>query len=176
MRDSLQALGVDPTIIPQGSYPHLITYDYEAKLAPDGREKGGKTRIVTTHTPMSFAISSNIPGQEDFFESSTSDGQSLELAERFIKELERLSDVSYQILRPQFEDVFTRLEEIRALCTLEREFRAIDRAVAAVERYIRQVPTLGFNSGKYDMGLIEDEFIHLLQSKCIQVIKKTERI
>ena len=75
-------------------------------------------------------------------------------------------------IRPKFDRVYSALEEIENRCTSEREIKNVQRVREELDLHISQTVCLGMNSGKYDIGLIQDELVHILKDKFLHVIKK----
>ncbi|GFR89466.1 hypothetical protein ElyMa_000794700 [Elysia marginata] len=75
-----------------------------------------------------------------------------------------ISDAAYKKLKEDFLDVFKELDE------LEKESELIDNTPVAVlrkdfKKYLRALPVVGFNSGRYDINVIKPFLIkHLLET------------
>ena len=171
--DKLQDVGIE---IPQEKryFKHFITYDFEAFMKKSDQ-------FEAEHVPVSFSLCSNIPGlTEPLFYAHPDPDQ---LVKTFLDYLNAWSDRSYAILRPKYEQYFAEIDEkARAISAREpdpdkepdkepdkvpdkgtdKDRNNYARLSDELESWLRKVPTLGYNSQKYDINLIKTPFVKIL--------------
>ena len=145
-------------------FPHFITYDFEAYMV-------ASTSFENKHTPMSFSVCSNIAGlTEPVFSANPSPHT---LVKEFLKTINELSDKSYGLLYPKYQPYFKLLsdkaEKIEKLetidttssknCLAKNNYRELN---GGLEKWLRKIPVLGFNSQNYDLNMIKEPLISLL--------------
>ena len=144
-------------------YEYRATYDFEAFMQPYTKETK-RTKYVCRHVPMSVSICSNVP---DYTEPQCfiNDNGVQDLINQMGNYLELIATAAYERLREKFKDVFDQIAKKKNA----------DELLAIFEKYLRQVPVVGYNSGKYDINLAKPYIIKrfLMKSdKPPQVIKK----
>ena len=142
------------------SYPYAIFYDFEA--LHDTTQRKEPTADLTyeaTHVPISVSIGDTLEREPTHI----CDPDTKQLINRFMQELER------------------RAENIRE--AVRREIMRKDNYFNSTQRkklieWWQQVPVLGFNSGRYDLNLIKENFAELLAdtTKKVFVAKKQIRL
>ena len=137
-------------------FPHRITFDFESYFKKSDKVHQGKqTQIINTHVPLSFSIVSNVPGHTEA-KCIISKGNEQELIDSFISEIETISKSSYEILKKQFEHIFDILEErINSTEHSGPHYDNPSNLKDLLEEYIRVIPVVGFNSGRYDLNVIK---------------------
>ena len=93
-------------------------------------------------------------------------GDENELVAKLIDYLEGIADVSYGILKQEFDYVLAALEN-HPNCRREK-------LITEFHLYLQELPVLGFNSSNYDLVLIKLALIHCLMGKIKFVLKKTK--
>ena len=127
------------------SYPHAILYDFEAYGDKNHRkEPTGNLTIENKHIPISVSV-----------------GDTLE------REPTHICEKNPKVLVQKFmEELKRREKNIRA--KVRAEFMPADIELIPkdqrkkIEEWCDQVPTLGFNSGSYDLNLIKNYFAEQL--------------
>ena len=115
------------------------------------------------HIPLSCSLCSNIPG----FRSPTcyiSDGNSLNLVQKVIEYLEQMASAAFDLLKAKYQYVFDFLSASENVKS--------EKLKLNFENFLKNHIVLGFNSGSYDLNLIEKQLIRVLLPKLDFVIKK----
>ena len=139
-----QGINVNPRFV----YPWRISYDFESYQNPIHHETE-KTLYSSEHVPLSVSICSNIPAfsKPRCF---VTRGDPQALINQMGDYLEQIADEAYRLLTTTtFKNSFNEIEE-----TSDAE-----RLHKILERYLRQIPVVGFNSGKYDINMVKPYFI-----------------
>ena len=137
--------GEEPSKPQTKSYPHAILYDFEAYGDKNHRkEPTGNLTIENKHIPISVSV-----------------GDTLE------REPTHICEKNPKVLVQKFmEELKRREKNIRA--KVRAEFMPADIELIPkdqrkkIEEWCDQVPTLGFNSGSYDLNLIKNYFAEQL--------------
>ena len=142
------------------TYPHAIVYDFESYQ--DKTKASQPTRDLSyesKHVPISVSIADTSNPEPKYIDSRDPN----ELLRLFYLALERRSDAIREDIAQKY-----RPPDVEGL--LEAQKKLIDQ-------WCDQVPVLGFNSGHYDMKLIQKYFItHLAQENGIVAAEKEGRI
>ena len=198
--DKLESLGI---IIDENDkyYSKFIVWDMEALLKKIHitNHQHDKLKWISKHFPISVSIASNIEGFDDpkcIVELSPD-----KLISEMMKYLKTISSINSNILRNKFSSVFSQLDQImeqyqdnenleadsenESLETLHElknntYFRnLISNIYKELEKYINQIPVVGFNSGKYDLNLIKPELMSYIalnyKDNDIYTIKKDNK-
>ena len=149
-----EGISVDTSFV----YPFRATYDFESYFTPINR-MSAKTTYVNTHVPMSVSVCSNVPGytQPKCFVST---GDSKTLVEQMINYLEEIADTVYAVLLEAFKPVCDAITE--KLLASDGDCKRLCKVHKAFDRYLRQLPVVGFNSGKYDINVIKPYLVRQL--------------
>ena len=137
--------GKEPSKPQTKAYPHAILYDFEAYGDKNHRkEPTGNLTIENKHIPISVSV-----------------GDTLET------EVTHICETNPKVLVQKFvEELKRREKNIRA--KVRAEFMPADIKLIPkdqrkkIEEWCDQVPTLGFNSGSYDLNLIKNYFAEQL--------------
>ena len=127
------------------SYPHAILYDFEAYGDNNQRkEPTGNLTIENKHIPIAVSIGDTLEREPTHI----CERDPKELVRKFMAELERRGKNIRKKVRAEFmpADVNLVLKDQRK----------------KIEEWCDQVPTLGFNSGSYDLNLIKKHFAEKL--------------
>ena len=153
--------GEEPSKPQTKSYPHAILYDFEAYGDKNHRkEPTGNLTIENKHIPISVSV-----------------GDTLE------REPTHICEKNPKVLVQKFmEELKRREKNIRA--KVRAEFMPADIELIPkdqrkkIEEWCDQVPTLGFNSGSYDLNLIKNYFAEQLAgtTKKVRVAKNGSKI
>ena len=143
------------------SYPHAILYDFEAYGDRNQRkEPTNNLTIESKHIPISVSV-----------------GDTLE------REPTHICERNPKVLVQKFmEELGRREKNIRAKVRAEFMPADIEQVPKAqrtkIEEWCDQVPTLGFNSGSYDLNLIKNYFAEQLAgtTKKVKVAKMGKKI
>ena len=143
--------GKDPAKAKTKAYPHAILYDFEAYGDKTHRkEPTGNLTIENKHIPISVSVG-------DTLETTiTKDGKQ-------VPKVTHICETNPKVLVQKFmEELKRREKNIRA--KVRAEFMPADIELIPkdqrkkIEEWCDQVPTLGFNSGSYDLNLIKNYF------------------
>ena len=137
------------------SYPHAILYDFEAYGDKNKRkEPTDSLTIENEHVPISVSIGDTLEttitqdGKQAPKTTHICEKDPAELIRKFMKELERRGKNIRTKVRDEFMPADVNL--------LPKDQRK------KIEEWCDQVPTLGFNSGSYDLNLIKNYFAEQL--------------
>ena len=125
------------------SYPHFIFFDFEAYV--DGTKKTNLTpmlKIENEHVPISVSLGDTLNREPTHI----CERDPEVLVRRFVEELERRAE---EIRDKVFEEFMPQDAEM-----LPKKVQDL------IDKWCRQVPVLGFNSGKYDINLIKKYFVN----------------
>ena len=84
-----------------------------------------------------------------------------EIIQKMLEYLEEISYHSYKFLSQKLQYVFTLLEKSENEHLLE-----------AFQSYLKELPVVGFNSGRYDLCLIKEPFLTLFHPNIEFTVKK----
>ena len=167
----------DEGIVVGGSlrfYPYRATFDFECYFTGDTLPADtDHVQWVARHIPLSVSVASNVPGYEDA-QCYITDGDSDKLLGAMMSGLVATSDAAFASLLPSYEDV---LDELNARKhAWEEETKEEEEEEEAEEGtnnpyktligqllgWLRQLPVIGFNSGRYDLNVVKKFFIPYL--------------
>ena len=127
------------------SYPHAILYDFEAYGDKNQRkEPTGMLTIENTHAPISVSIGDTLEREPTHI----CEKNPVELVRKFMEELERRGkNIRTKVRAAVMPDDMEMLPKAQRI---------------TIEEWCNQVPVLGFNSGRYDLNLIRENFAERL--------------
>ena len=135
----------DPPKTETKSYPHAILYDFEAYGDKNHRkEPTGNLTIENKHTPISVSIGDTLEREPTHI----CERDPKKLVRKFMAELERRGKNIRKQVRAEFMPA-----DVNLILKDQRK---------KLEEWCDQVPTLGFNSGSYDLNLIKKHFAEQL--------------
>ena len=128
------------------------------------------------------SVASNVPGYEPAL-CFVSDGDADKLVGCMMTRLNTISDAAFASLLPLYADVLADLdtrkyaweEDIKEAEEEEAEGgrnNPYKTLIGQLLGWLRQLPVIGFNSGKYDLNMIKRSFVPLLISNNAAVIKR----
>ena len=128
-------------------YPFRIVYDFESMLKPIDMNTS-KTFYVSEHIALSVSICSNVPGftKPKCF---ITKGDSQQLVNRMSFYMNQIHCSVLLQLKEYFKPVIDQINGMSESDTL----------LTILDRYISQLPVIGYNSSKYDINLIKPFFI-----------------
>ena len=141
---------------------------------------------VARHVPLCVSVASNVPGYEPAL-CFVTDGDADKLVGCMMTRLNTISDAAFASLLPLYADVLADLDARK--CAWEEDTKEAEGAEEEEEAeggrnnpyktligqllgWLRQLPVIGFNSGKYDLNMIKRSFVPLLISNNAAVIKR----
>ena len=134
------------------------TFDYGAYMKKVSDNVCKPAGFVAEHVPMSCSIASNVPGHEGPI-CLTSSGSPQDLVTRMLRHLNDISRAAYGLYREIFEGV---LLTITSNSGEGMSFK-LKKANYALDKWMRSLPVVGFNSAKYDLCLIHRYLIEALK-------------
>ena len=171
-------------------YPFRATFDFECFFDRDNvPADSDKVHWIARHVPLSVSLASNVPGLEPA-QCYVTDGDSDKLVADMMSHLHAVSDAAFESLKPSYESVLDKLKMLKEEWDSAEEECGLEEAenedeVAEKNRtnpfkklldqlfsWLRQLPVIGFNSGKYDLDMIKRSFVPLLISNNAAVIKR----
>ena len=158
-------------------YPYRATFDFECWFDTEHLPAdSAQVHWVARHVPLSVSVASNVPGHEQVT-CIVTDGDVNKLVSTMMTVLQAMSEAAYDTIKDSYDHVLEQLaEEVTKWDA--REEAARDAAAreagekkgrAATNPYktlmgqmygwMRQLPVIGFNSGKYDLNAIKQFLI-----------------
>ena len=134
------------------------TFDYEAYMKKSSGGARDPAGFMSEHVPMSCSIASNVPGHEGPV-CLTSSGSPQDLVVQMISHLNSISRAAHDLYRELFEGILLTIR------TNSREGMPsrVKKASRGLERWMKSLPVVGFNSAKYDLCLIHKYLIRALK-------------
>ena len=155
-------------------YPYRATFDFESFFTGDTLPADtDHVQWVARHIPLSVSVASNVPGYENA-QCYVTDGDSDKLLGAMMSGLVATSDAAFASLLPSHEAV---LDELNARKRAWEEETKEDEEEEEAEEgrnnpyktligqllgWLRQLPVIGFNSGRYDLNVVKKFFIPYL--------------
>ena len=164
------------------AYPHAILYDFEAYL--DGKVRKAATKDLTIENrqiPITVSIGDTLETTETIEIVETKEGKKETKVK--VPKVTHICEKKPRVLIQKFMKELRRRErDITA--KVRAEFMPADIKLLPkdqrkkIEEWCDQVPTLGFNSGKYDLNLIKNHFAAELAdtNKKVRVAKNGSKI
>ena len=165
-------------------FPYRATFDFECYFSDERLPvNSDKLQWSARHVPLSVSVASNVPGYEPAL-CFVTDGDADKLVGCMMTRLNTISDAAFESLKPSYESVLNELE-VRKDAWDEAERKApreeedgkktvnpCKTLEKQLQTWLRQLPVIGFNSGKYDLNMIKRSFVPLLISNNAAVIKR----
>ena len=154
-------------------YPYRATFDFECWFETEQLPSDSdKVHWVARHVPLSVSVASNVPGHERV-QCLVTDGDTNKLVSTMMDILQAMSDAAYDKIKHSYEDVLEQLaEELTNWDEREKAARAANdkkkyrrtinpykKLMGQLYGWMRQLPVIGFNSGKYDLNVIKQFLI-----------------
>jgi len=136
-------------------YDYLATYDYEVIQKDEEKQEldtDNKTIMYNFHEPVSVSVSSNIDGYNVKCFVCVDYGSSTNMTEAMFKHLKEIQTIAYNNMKVKFRTLYDEIY-IRMISTEGYEKTKHERNLEKLDDYCRQLPVLGFNSGKYDINV-----------------------
>ena len=160
-------------------YPFRATFDFECFFDRDNvPADSDKVHWIARHVPLSVSLASNVPGLEPA-QCYVTDGDSDKLVADMMSHLHAVSDAAYESLLPLYADVLEELKTRKEAWDEEEEEEDGKKTVnpcktleKQLQTWLRQLPVIGFNSGKYDLNVVKKFFVPLLIHNNAAVIKR----
>ena len=160
-------------------YPFRATFDFECFFDRDNvPADSDKVHWIARHVPLSVSLASNVPGLEPG-QCYVTDGDSDKLVADMMSHLHAVSDAAFESLLPLYADVLEELKTRKEAWDEEEEEEDGKKTVnpcktleKQLQTWLRQLPVIGFNSGKYDLNVVKKFFVPLLIHNNAAVIKR----
>ena len=124
------------------AYPHYVVFDFEALLEVLNDCRTSDLTYTLRQTPVSVAICDTLTRDPSFIVHE----DPKELIRLFVEELKKRQ----KLIVEDVEEMYPKPDDFDMLPdTVQKEW----------ERWVNQVPVIGFNSGKYDLNLIKRYFV-----------------
>ena len=142
-------------------YPYRGTFDFECFF--DRHNLPADTNTLqwpARHIPLSVSVASNVPGHEDA-QCYVTNGDSNKLVADMMVHLTAISDTAFDLLMPSYKHVFVKLRKrknkwnkaTRDKSEDENKNNPYEKLIQQLRSWLRQLPVIGFNSGRYDLKL-----------------------
>ena len=155
-------------------YPYRATFDFESYFSDERLPANSdKLQWSARHIPLSVSVASNVPGYEPA-QCYVTDGDSDKLVGDMMASLSAISDAAYDLLKPSYESVLDQLkarkeswDDAESEANTEEEEKEsktnpFNTLAGQLLGWLRQLPVVGFNSGKYDLNVVKKFFVPLL--------------
>ena len=157
-------------------YPYRATFDFESYFSDERLPANSdKLQWSARHIPLSVSVASNVPGHEAPCCFIT-DGDSDKLVADMMRHLHTISDAAYESLSVSYADVLDQLkarkeswDDAESEANTEEEenekeskTNPFNTLAGQLLGWLRQLPVVGFNSGKYDLNVVKKFFIPYL--------------
>ena len=151
-------------------YPYRATFDFESFFTGDTLPADtDHVQWVARHIPLSVSVASNVPGYEPAL-CFVTDGDADKLVGSMMTRLNTTSDAAFASLLPLYADVLADLdarkhawEEVEAKAQKKgKEINPYEKLIQQLLGWLRQLPVIGFNSGRYDLNVVKKFFIPYL--------------
>ena len=167
-------------------YPYRATFDFESYFSDERLPANSdKLQWSARHIPLSVSVASNVPGHETP-QCYVTDGDSDKLVGDMMASLSAISDAAYDLLKPSYESVLDQLkarkeswDDAESEANTEEEenekeskTNPFNTLAGQLLGWLRQLPVVGFNSGKYDLNVVKKFFVPLLIHNNTAVIKR----
>ena len=160
-------------------FPYRATFDFECYFSDERLPvNSDKLQWSARHVPLSVSVASNVPGYEPAL-CFVTDGNADKLVGCMITRLNTISDAAYESLLPLYADVLEELKTRKEAWDEEEEEEDGKKTVnpcktleKQLQTWLRQLPVIGFNSGKYDLNVVKKFFVPLLIHNNAAVIKR----
>ena len=167
-------------------YPYRATFDFESYFSDERLPANSdKLQWSARHIPLSVSVASNVPGHETP-QCYVTDGDSDKLVGDMMASLSAISDAAYDLLKPSYESALDQLkarkeswDDAESEANTEEEenekeskTNPFNTLAGQLLDWLRQLPVVGFNSGKYDLNVVKKFFVPLLIHNNAAVIKR----
>ena len=167
-------------------YPYRATFDFESYFSDERLPANSdKLQWSARHIPLRVSVASNVPGYEPA-QCYITDGDSDKLVGDMMASLSAISDAAYDLLKPSYESVLDQLkarkeswDDAESEANTEEEEKEkesktnpFNTLAGQLLGWLRQLPVVGFNSGKYDLNVVKKFFVPLLIHNNAAVIKR----
>ena len=149
-------------------YPYRATFDFECWFDTEHLPSDSdQVHWVARHVPLSVSVASNVPGHKQVT-CLVTDGDTNKLVSTMMTILQSMSDAAYDKIKDAYEDVLEQLAEAltnwdereeAARSATDKDSRPVTNPyktlMGQLYGWMRQLPVIGFNSGKYDLNAIK---------------------
>jgi G:T-mismatch repair DNA endonuclease (very short patch repair protein) len=170
-------------------FKEFIVFDMEAMMKPFKYEQSSKLTWVYEHIPVSVSVSSN---HKDFIKPFCIVNEDLDiLTTEMLKYITSIAGVIREDKTNSLQCYFEELDSLiyhwetlivdnsTEMCISKKiMLNQLENLKLKFEKYVTEIPVLGFNSGRYDINLVKGKILeqmelHLAENKkSIFVIKK----
>ena len=187
--DKIQSLNID---IPEDDryFPYYAVWDMEAILLKTESESNAESKLkwISQHIPISVSVASNV---SSFRSKCFVNQNSFDLITDMMTYLRQISSFNTTLLKKKYETIFSQLDQLmdeyQGSIEYDSEYnddesedeesdihraklashyiKAINNLKGEFERYITQLPVIGFNSGKYDVNLIKHQIMTYISNQ-----------
>ena len=185
--DKLKSLNIHVPLDCQ-FYDKFIVWDMEAILLKLNVNKTEKLTWISQHHPISVSIASNV---ENFQESECFvNTNANQLINEMMSNISEISLYNKEIMMDKYSEVYHHLNELISQyhdnpesCKSNHQskikshfLKSLNNIKKDWDRYVSQIPVIGFNSGKYDLNLIKKYIMSYIvqnyEEQDIHTIKK----
>ena len=136
-------------------FDHFIVYDFEAILKKICEKHGENTTYTSQHVPVSVSVCDSLSGVAKCFVSD----DPKDLLGQMFDYIHSIQDSIYKYNTTKFAKLFY------AIGDYEKDFKDLNKTC-------KQVPVLGFNSGRYDINLIKKDLFAVIGPSNVDMVIK----
>jgi hypothetical protein len=144
-------------------YEPVIVFDFESKLVKVDKKTSKNMSLINKHVAVSVSIYSNVEGYDTEIFLVNEDPK--QLIKEMFQVFQKITEKAVETMEEKFQVLYDKIEELLP------ETKAQKRYTQQLDRYVQEVPILGFNSGMYDINLNITEFINEMKNTKITAIK-----
>ena len=141
-------------------YPYKITYDFETLFEDCEKEDTAKLTYEKYLIPASVSVCSDVPGFTDP-NCFISEGNPRDMIIKMHEYMIQIANEGYKKLNEVYSNITDKLTEIG---TKESE-----TLVKLLEKWLKQIPVVGFNSGKFDFNIMKSILIPYFLKNDIEI-------
>ena len=148
-------------------YDKFIVWDMEAILLKSNINKSEKLSWISQHHPISVSIASNAETSQE--SACFVNRNANQLIDQMMSYISEISLYNKEIMTEKYYEKYHQLDELiskynnnhdSSKSDNDREFnshffKSLNNIKKELDRYVTQIPVVGFNSGKYDLNLIK---------------------
>jgi hypothetical protein len=122
-------------------------YDFETILSKTEIKKTKNLKYTNKHVPVSFSIFSNVEGFNIKPIHKVNKDPEM-LIESFVLNLREIVEKSYEINKQKYKKIYKQIGNME-------DKKLMSKCFSMFERWIKEVPVIGFNSAKYDCNIMK---------------------
>ena len=131
-------------------YPYKITYDFETLFESCPKQDAPKLKYENILVPASVSVCSDVPGYTEP-KCFISEGESKNMIIKMLDYMHDIANEAFKILNETYSTYLNQLESLD-----DKEAKVVYKKL---EKWKKQVPVCGFNSGRFDFNIMKSYLI-----------------